>query len=119
MSRYIIVFHPIPHANFFRGLGLFAQDNFLARANCAELGTRMSKGEATAGVIFGEKSEAVLELVPVPGVTANSTIVPRSMIRADNSELLFERLVELYRECDRFLPRLGRFDKRHLRISAW
>jgi SM-20-related protein len=51
----------MPNANFFRSLGLFVQENFLAPEFCSELRTQISQGKSKAAVIFGEKPEAVLE----------------------------------------------------------
>jgi SM-20-related protein len=51
----------MPNANFFRSLGLFVQENFLAPGFCAELRAEMSHGKSRAAAIFGEKTEGVLE----------------------------------------------------------
>jgi len=50
----------MPNANFFRSLGLFAQENFLEPDFCAQLREQISVGKSEAATIVEEKTEAVL-----------------------------------------------------------
>jgi SM-20-related protein len=50
----------MPNANFFRSLGLFAQENFLEPEFCAQLRKQMAEGKSEAATIFEEKKEDVL-----------------------------------------------------------
>jgi SM-20-related protein len=51
----------MPNANFFRNLGLFVQENFLAADLCDQLRDQMSKGKFEPGIILGEHEEAFVE----------------------------------------------------------
>jgi SM-20-related protein len=51
----------MPNADFFRSLGLFIQENFLAPEYCAQLRAQMSRGKSKLAVVFGDKSEAALD----------------------------------------------------------
>jgi SM-20-related protein len=51
----------MPSAKFFRSLGLFAQENFLAPEFCTQLRKNMSAGKSEAATIVGEEKEIVLE----------------------------------------------------------
>jgi SM-20-related protein len=51
----------MPSANFFRNLGLFVQENFLAPEVCDQIREQMSKGKYEPGVVVGEHAEALVE----------------------------------------------------------
>jgi SM-20-related protein len=51
----------MPSANFFRNLGLFVQENFLASGLCDQIREQISKGKFKPGIILGEHAEDVVE----------------------------------------------------------
>src|ERR1700689_3090570 len=51
----------MPTANFFRSLGLFASESFLAPEFCSQLRAQMSTGHSEPGIIVKEDHEVLLE----------------------------------------------------------
>jgi SM-20-related protein len=51
----------MPNANFFRSLGLFVQENFLAPDFCAQLRAQVSQGKSKLAVVFGDSAEGALD----------------------------------------------------------
>jgi SM-20-related protein len=51
----------MPTANFFRSLGLFVAENFLAPEFCSQLRAQMSSGHSKPGIIVKEDHEVLLE----------------------------------------------------------